>query len=130
MIFQIIQYSVISLLTIVIVHYLISHLTENLTTPQVRDIVSSTNEHYETIIKKLESRAENKTKKNAKIPNNSDSMKADLKQYLSSLNNGANSNMNTNTQTPVFSPPTSLSSQQINTYDDYASTDELAYSSY
>lgn len=55
MLFQIVQYAAISLVLISVVHYLIKHLTDNLTTPQVRDIVSSTNNHYEAIMKKLES---------------------------------------------------------------------------
>lgn len=81
MIFQIVQYSVVSLVFISIVHYLISHLTDNLTTPQVRDIVASTNEQYEAIIKRLE-----KDRSNRRPNLAPDDMKSDLKTYLKSLN--------------------------------------------
>ena len=80
MIFDIIQYSIVSLIFISIVHYLISHLTDNLTTPQVRDIVTSTNKQYEAIIKKLEN-----GKNSGRNPPGTGEMKDELKQYLKSL---------------------------------------------
>ena len=81
MIFTIIQYSIVSLVFISIVHYLISHLTDNLTTPQVRDIVTSTNQQYEAIIRKIEGRRKEGDGRRSK-----GDMKDDLKQYLKSLN--------------------------------------------
>ena len=141
MIFEIIQYSVVSLIFIAIVHYLISHLTDNLTTPQVRDIVTSTNEHYEAIIKRLESGSTNK-------PISVD-MKDDLKNYLKGLNGSARSvsnqnneigdvsvssesNMNPNSNTPSYlkSEP---SSSALMTYDgpnDFSDYDGNAYADY
>ena len=86
MIFDIIQYSIVSLVFISIVHYLISHLTDNLTTPQVRDIVTSTNKQYEAIIKKLEN-----GKKGERNHRDSGEMKNDLKQYLKSLESSPSS---------------------------------------
>jgi len=89
MIFEIIQYSIVSLVFISIVHYLISHLTDNLTTPQVRDIVTSTNQQYEAIIKKLEG-----SRKGSDGHSGKGDMKDELKQYLKSLNEAGPSQRN------------------------------------
>lgn len=99
MIFKVIQYSIFSFIIIAVIHYLISHLTENLTTPQVRDLVHSTNDQYETIIKKLEgkiTRAKkvdnynttytNKTRHNKTLNTANEEMKESLKTYLKGLN--------------------------------------------
>lgn len=152
MFFKIIQYSIISLFIIIIFHYLISHLTDNLTTPQVRDLVSSTNENYENIIKKIENN------KNSGKKASVETMKNDLKTYLNTLNNsgsvssgnGNGSSLGVNQET--FSNQNlqyGISSQYNNTSNntnintnannntyglnlEYQSTnnDELAYSTY
>ena len=125
MIFQIIQYSIVSLVIISVFHYLISHLTDNLTTPHVRDLVSSTNENYENIIKKIEKSAAANKKASA------DSMKQDLKTYLNTINNSQS-------QSQSQSNPSGMSNSNINDSPDYNSydfesagnSDELAYSTY
>lgn len=93
MFFKIIQYSIISLFIIIIFHYLISHLTDNLTTPQVRDLVSSTNENYENIIKKIENN------KNSGKKASVETMKNDLKTYLNTLNNSGGGSLGVNQET-------------------------------
>ena len=149
MIFQIIQYSIISFIIIYIIHYLISHLTDNLTTPQVRDLVHSTNDQYETIIKKLEGKI-TKAKKVGDMSNHSgrhnktlrtanEEMKDSLKSYLKSLNNEtsqANNHthtMNSNQRGDIdftMSNTTNISTM-ANTYETYdGNSDELAYSQY
>lgn len=137
MIFEIIQYSLVSLIFIAIVHYLISHLTDNLTTPQVRDIVSSTNEHYEAIIKRLESGSTNKPI--------SVNMKDDLKNYLKGLNGDASgrstqnnevgsdsiaseTNMNLNSKPPSYlksepAPSALMTYDGPNDFSDYVYAD-------
>jgi hypothetical protein len=141
MLFEIIQYSVVSLVFISIVHYLISHLTDNLTTPQVRDIVTSTNQQYEAIIKKLENSKKGGGGGNQNVPGE---MKDDLKQYLKSLNDTNVSPMNevqTNTNNANFalqSGPNQKSEnsgrQSLQTYDSsdsvFGDYDGDAYSSY
>lgn len=104
MIFQLIQYSIVSLALIAIVHYLIGHLIENLTTPQVRDIVTSTNEHYEAIIRRLE----DGRKQGTPTKSTSDT-KDDLKRYLNSLNINSSSGGNSENSGP------SMRSVNINT---------------
>lgn len=137
MIFEIIQYSIVSLVFISIVHYLISHLTDNLTTPQVRDIVTSTNQQYEAIIKKLES-----SKKSGSNQSGPGEMKNELKQYLQSLNNAPqNGAHQSQPMSKDFSLPAmpsqqskSVSNQQLQTYDSsdgvFSSYDDNAYSNY
>jgi hypothetical protein len=120
-----------------IVHYLISHLTDNLTTPQVRDIVTSTNQQYEAIIKKLEN-----SKKSGVVQSGPGEMKNELKQYLQSLNDTSQNTANkTQSKTKDFSLLTmpgkqlnSDSNQQLHTYDSsdsvFGSYDDNAYSNY
>lgn len=156
MIFKIIQYSIISFIIITIFHYLISHLTDNLTTPQVRDLVHSTNDQYETIIKKLEGKI-TKAKKvgdnhsgrhNKTLRTANEEMKDSLKSYLKSLNNNDvtqqssdtsqymgysqthsnNYHTQSNTMSNANSKNSITSGDAYDTYD--GNTDELAYSQY
>ena len=116
MIFQIIQYAIVSLIIIFIFHYLISHLTDNLTTPQVRDLVSSTNHNYENIIKKIEKSSHSNAKKST------ENMKDDLKTYLNTLNNSNRNTSDMNNMNNMNNPMT-LEYESVN-------NDELAYSTY
>lgn len=129
--FQIIQYAVISFVVIAVIHYLISHLMDNLTTPQVRDLVSSTNDQYETIIKKLEGQiSKSKQKRLSENKRANDEMKESLKSYLKDLNN-----TQTNTSNPTL--PTDEQTLHMNTMFNSShinsnplSNDELAYADY
>lgn len=140
MIFEIIQYSIVSLVFISIVHYLISHLTDNLTTPQVRDIVTSTNQQYEAIINKLENSKKNESRNRP----GSGEMKDDLKEYLKSLNDANQPQKNvrhSDVGSPDFSSsampvqqPSGNENQSLLTYDSsdsvFGNYDGDAYSSY
>lgn len=123
MIFQLLQYSVISLVFIAIVHYLISHLTDNLTTPQVRDIVASTNEQYEAIIKRLES------SKKERSDGTPDSMKDDLKQYLKGLGNSGREQNSSSVSTGVGPSSSSRADSGVIASGDRLSDDLLTYDS-
>lgn len=129
MIFQLIQYSVVSLALIAIVHYLIGHLIENLTTPQVRDIVTSTNEHYEAIIRRLE----DGRKQGSPTKNTSDT-KDDLKRYLNSLNSDSPSEKNPGPSMRSVNLNTTPGEGSLMTYDSSESVfgdyDGDAYTSY
>lgn len=125
--FQVIQYAVISFVVISVIHYLISHLMDNLTTPQVRDLVSSTNDQYETIIKKLEGQiSKSKQKRLSENKRANDEMKESLKTYLKDLNNKTQSN--TSHQSFEISMP----DMQVASYanSNPLSNDELAYADY
>lgn len=123
MIFTAIQYTIISLIVIAIFHYLISHFTNNLTVPKVRDLVSDTNAQYETILKQLESgRVVGAKKQNTSTVQ---STKQDLKDYLRNQVPSTNSNSLPTSQ-DAFDNPYSSSDIEFS----LGQGDELAYSSY
>jgi len=91
----IIQMSIISLILIILVHYLFTFLMTNLTIQKVKDLVNKPQEQYEVLY--------NTMREQPKPQNNSsdnESMKTELKNYLKELsdkNKGNNNNNNTNT---------------------------------
>lgn len=91
----IIQMSIISLILIILVHYLFTFFMTNLTIPKVKDLVNKPQEQYEVLY--------NTMREQPKPQNNSsdnESMKTELKNYLKELsdkNKGNNNNNNTNT---------------------------------
>ncbi len=85
MILELLLYSVTSFITIYIIHYLYYFLKENLTTPQIKDMVNRPNIEYERIYKTLY-----KEKKEITNENQSDDMKNELKNYLNNLTNEDN----------------------------------------
>jgi len=91
----IIQMSIISLILIILVHYLFTFFMTNLTIPKVKDLVNKPQEQYEVLY--------NTMREQPKPQNNSsdnESMKTELKNYLKELsdkNKGNNNNNTTNT---------------------------------
>jgi len=87
--------SIISLILIILVHYLFTFFMTNLTIPKVKDLVNKPQEQYEVLY--------NTMREQPKPQNNSsdnESMKTELKNYLKELsdkNKGNNNNNNTNT---------------------------------
>jgi len=123
MIFTAIQYTIISLVVIAIFHYLISHFTNNLTVPKVRDLVSDTNAQYETILKQLESGKKSGTKVSS--VSMTQATKQDLKDYLKCQS----PNIQSNTQATLgddFDNPYHSNEIEFSSGEG----DELAYSSY
>ena len=106
----IIQISIISLILIILIHYLFTFFKTNLTIPKVKDLVDKPQKQYETLfntIKENDNKFKNKndTIIDKKIDNNidSESMKNELKNYLKELsgnktpvNNNNNNNNNNN----------------------------------
>ena len=92
MFYFILQYAIISLILISIIHYLYSFFKTNLTVPKVKDLVNRPagvyKEIYETIEKeKLSGRENNKIMINENTSSSSSqSMKDELKNFLSNLN--------------------------------------------
>lgn len=123
MIFTAIQYTIISVVVIAIFHYLISHFTNNLTVPKVRDLVSDTNAQYETIIKQLQNRGASQS---SQPPISvTEGTKQDLKEYLKARiadkSNSQELDSNDGFDNPYGSDGLAYSSGQ---------GEELAYSSY
>jgi hypothetical protein len=96
MFYFILQYAIISLILISIIHYLYSFFKTNLTVPKVKDLVNRPagvyKEIYETIEKEtMSGRENNKITINVNNPTtSSQSMKDDLKNFLSNLNTSTN----------------------------------------
>ena len=91
----IIQMSIISLILIILVHYLFTFFMTNLTIPKVKDLVNKPQQQYEVLYSTM--REEPKSQNNS---SDNESMKTELKNYLKELsdkNKGNNNNNNTNT---------------------------------
>lgn len=97
MFLQIIQWSIISLILIFLVHYLYSFFRDTLTIPKTRDLVKRPVDEYKEMYQVI---YDKNTKRNAQPEinnvNNGDtrqsSMKDELKNYLSNLNNSTSIN--------------------------------------
>lgn len=98
----IIQWSVISLILIVLVHYLYSFFQTTLTIPKIKDLVNrpacAYKEIYETINNDHQSTNTNTNTNNittSSIPQNKNqNMKDELKNYLTNLSSAAPTSMN------------------------------------
>jgi type II secretory pathway component PulC len=88
----IIQMSIISLILIILVHYLFTFFKTNLTIPKVKDLVNKPQEQYEKLF-------DNMSQKNIKqkIPiHENDTMKDELKNYLKELSGKKSNEPKTN----------------------------------
>jgi len=106
----IIQISIISLIIIILIHYLFTFFKTNLTIPKVKDLVNKPQKQYEVLFNTMNEKDSNLKNKNdtitdKKIDSNIDSenMKNELKNYLKELsgnktpvNNNNNNNNNNN----------------------------------
>ncbi len=93
----IIQMSIISLILIILVHYLFTFFMTNLTIPKVKDLVNKPQQQYEVLYNTM--REEPKSQNNS---SDNESMKTELKNYLKELsdkNKGNNNNNNNNNTT-------------------------------
>jgi len=82
----IIQISVISLILIILVHYLFTFFKTNLTIPKVKDLVNKPQQQYEKLFDTMNQNSINNniTEKNT---SSDDNMKNELKNYLKELSN-------------------------------------------
>ncbi len=95
----IIQMSIISLILIILVHYLFTFFMTNLTIPKVKDLVNKPQQQYEVLYNTM--REEPKSQNNS---SDNESMKTELKNYLKELsdkNKGINNNNNNNNTNTV-----------------------------
>ena len=89
----IIQMSIISLILIILVHYLFTFFMTNLTIPKVKDLVNKPQQQYEVLYNTMREQP----KPQNESPDN-ESMKTELKNYLKELsekNNGIDNTNNT-----------------------------------
>ena len=111
----IIQISIISLILIILVHYLFTFFMTNLTIPKVKDLVNKPQQQYETLYNTMKEQPILKQKGNENMTNENmtnesmtnenmtnENMKNELKNYLKELSdntstsNNSNSNSNSN----------------------------------
>ena len=91
-----------SLLIIVLLHYLFNYLQDSLTVPKVKDLVERPKEKYDSIMKVVNTETEQPTMTNTQNYNETDSlnMQSELNNYVSQINSQGNletsavSNMN------------------------------------
>ena len=80
MFFSILKQIVISIIFIAVIHYLYDFFKTNLTVPKVKDLVNRPDEKYKEIYESLNQHSKKETPSDSK-----QSMKVELKQYLSEL---------------------------------------------
>jgi len=78
MIINILQYFIISFILILLIHYLYNFFKTNLTVPKVKDLIHKPKKRYEEIYESIETKQKDEL--------DTESMKNELKNYLSELN--------------------------------------------
>ena len=102
----IIQMSIISLILIILVHYLFTFFKTNLTIPKVKDLVNKPMRQYEILFDTMK---ETTIKPVTPTIEDTSNMKNELKNYLKELSSSkkllsANNNNNNNNYTPSTGP--------------------------
>jgi type II secretory pathway component PulC len=80
----IIQMSIISLVLIILVHYLFTFFKTNLTIPKVKDLVNKPQKQYEILFDTMKE-TNIQPKQSAVLPDDTSNMKNELKNYLKEL---------------------------------------------
>jgi len=124
MIFKTLQYVIISLSIIAILHYLFSFFKTNLTVPKVKDLIERPTQQYETILDAIKERQMNISKQ---AVNNELRSTPNANEQQSS--NGDSSNIGFIPEYDSNNDATSNVHEMLE-YDDGNQTDELAYSYY
>ena len=100
----IIQISIISLILIILVHYLFTFFMTNLTIPKVKDLVNKPQQQYETLYNTMKEQPILKQKGNENMTNENmtnenmtnENMKNELKNYLKELSDNTSTSNNSN----------------------------------
>ena len=90
MFFGIIKWVLISLILILLIHYLYYYLKNTLTVPKVRDLIYKPQMQYNELLKysEMEEEKEDEKKDNKNyLDKDEDEMSAELKKYVEELNN-------------------------------------------
>ena len=99
-----IQWAIISLMLIILVHYLYSFFINTLTVPKVRDMINKPNQRYSEIVSEATANARAPRPENAVVETAS-AMEDELKSFLQDLKHKPQSNNGdpTTTSTLAFS---------------------------
>jgi type II secretory pathway component PulC len=110
----IIQMSILSLILIILVHYLFTFFKTNLTIPKVKDLVNKPQKQYEALFDTMK---ETNITSPQSIPNESnENMKNELKNYLKELSSKAS--------------PSITSTPNVNQMDGIMTADNIGSSAY
>jgi cell shape-determining protein MreC len=90
MIFTILSQGVLSLIIIIVMHYLYTFFKDNLTTPKIKDLVTKPSEEY----KKIYSTIQNSQSSYTNDINEKEKRKNELKKYMKSLTEKKNISLN------------------------------------
>lgn len=120
----IIQYSVLSIVMILLLHYLYNFFKDTLTIPKVKDLIHHPSKQYEKLFESIQKGDYEPNSSSSSLhtatENNKEDMKNELKNYLNELNNKNNGNSGDNSF-----------NNQHNTKTTYTSLDSLpSYSSF
>jgi len=121
----IIQYSVLSIVMILLLHYLYNFFKDTLTIPKVKDLIHHPSKQYEKLFESIQKGDYEPSSSSSTLhtatENNKEDMKNELKNYLNELNNKNNGNSSSG----------EFNNNQHNTTTTYTSLDSLpSYSSF
>ena len=121
----IIQYSVLSIVMILLLHYLYNFFKDTLTIPKVKDLIHHPSKQYEKLFESIQKGDYEPSSSSSSLhtatENNKEDMKNELKNYLNELNNKHNGNSSSG----------EFNNNQHNTTTTYTSLDSLpSYSSF
>ena len=125
MLLNIIFYAIVSFAFISMVHYLYNYLKENLTSPQIKDLIDIPEREYKHIYKILDAEKE----KPSSVDRNA--MKDELKQYFKHINkNSTNKTSTSSTSTTSTTTPQSIVSNanDITSANIISNSSSLSYS--
>jgi len=122
----IIQYSVLSIVMILLLHYLYNFFKDTLTIPKVKDLIHHPSKQYEKLFESIQKGDYEPSSSSSTLhtatENNKEDMKNELKNYLNELNNKHNGNSSSSGE---------FNNNQHNTTTTYTSLDSLpSYSSF
>ena len=121
----IIQYSVLSIVMILLLHYLYNFFKDTLTIPKVKDLIHHPSKQYEKLFESIQKGDYEPNSSSSSLhtatENNKEDMKNELKNYLNEFNNKNNGNSSSG----------EFNNNQHNTTTTYTSLDSLpSYSSF
>jgi hypothetical protein len=87
MLFLIIKQTIISIILILVMHYIYDYFKNNLTIPKVKDLVNKPKEQYREIYESIKINIKRESNENTE---NNDNMKSELKKYLKELSKTQN----------------------------------------
>jgi hypothetical protein len=107
----IIQMSIISLVLIILVHYLFTFFKTNLTIPKVKDLVNKPQKQYETLFDTMK---ETSIKPKPSSVEDNSNMKNELKNYLKELSDSKKSSNSPSTSDVNTLPTSGHSTMNVN----------------